>query len=375
MRIALTYPDVTLVGGVDRVIVEVANQLAGAGHSVRVYGSTFEDGVLDAAVLRRPVPVPRRPDVVRTLAYHRRAGAALARDAADTDVHGAFSALSPPGGVFWVPSVHAAAYDLVMSRRGRPGRLVQAANPYHRARLGLERKMFSAHGARKLLAASDSVRADITRYYGVPEQDIGIVPLGYDARRFSAARRDELREEARGRYGYGPDDRVVVFAGNELERKGFDTLLRAVEQLGDPRTRILVVGRSDPSEFAALSTALHLGDRITFAGSSDDIAREYAAADVFALPTRYEPWGLVIVEALASGLPVLTTAVAGASIAVREGVTGRLLADPEDAAGLAHQLAWAFAEAPVGAAVGDTVDWLRWPNVIAAYVAYLEEAS
>jgi UDP-glucose:(heptosyl)LPS alpha-1,3-glucosyltransferase len=375
VRIALTYPDVTLVGGVDRVIVEVANQLAGGGHSVRVYGSTFEDGVLDDAVIRRPVPVPRRPDVVRTLAYHRRAGAALARDAADTDVHGAFSALSPPGGVFWVPSVHAAAYDLVMSRRGAAGRLVQAVNPYHRARLSLERRMFSARGARRLLAASDAVRGDIHRYYGVPEADIGVVPLGYDERRFSATRRAELREGARGRYGYAPADRVVVFAGNELERKGFDTLLRAVARLDDPRARILVVGRSDPSEFAALAATLGLSDRITFAGSSEDIAHEYAAADVFALPTRYEPWGLVIVEGLASGLPVLTTALAGAAVAVREGLTGCLLADPEDAAGLAAQLAWAFARTHDSAAISATVDWLRWPNVIAAYVAYLEEAS
>jgi hypothetical protein len=118
VRIALTYPHVNLVAGVERVVVESANHLARAGHEVTVYATRWED-VLDPAVRRRHVPTRPQPDALHVLQYRRRAGRALAEAAPQTDVHASFSALSPPGGVFWTPSVHRAAYEAALARRGR----------------------------------------------------------------------------------------------------------------------------------------------------------------------------------------------------------------------------------------------------------------
>ncbi|MBE7159412.1 MAG: glycosyltransferase family 4 protein, partial [Rhodospirillales bacterium] len=82
-----------------------------------------------------------------------------------------------------------------------------------------------------------------------------------------------------------------------------------------------------------------IGDQVHFPGASAHVAQFYAAADLFVLPTQYEAWGLVVVEALACGLPVLTSRLAGAAVAVEEGLTGELLDEPRDEAEIAAKLA------------------------------------
>jgi len=111
-------------------------------------------------------------------------------------------------------------------------------------------------------------------------------------------------------------------------------------------------------------------------GPTHDVAQLYAAADAFVLPTRYEPWGLVIVEALGTGVPAVTTRLAGAAVAVREGETGRLLDDPEDPAELAAAIEWTLSGAAldperVAASVGD----YTWASTAECYAAILERVA
>ena len=373
MKIALTYPDVNLRGGVERVVVESANQLARAGHDVQVFATSWDEGVLDDAVERVHVPTRRRVDAAWALQF--RSAATRALEAADWEAHGSFSALSPLGGAFWTPSVHRAAYDLMLARRGLAGRLLQQANPYHVVRLRLERQLYDG-GYAKVIALSERVKEEVhTHYPDVPDEDVIVQPYGYDPAQFNAGRREELRERARRELGYDDRDRVVVFVANELERKGFDTLVAAVARLDDPAVKVLVVGRVDEDEFASLIAQHGLGERVRFAGSSGDVAVQHAASDAFCLPTRYEPWGLVIVEALASGLPVVTTRVAGAALAVRDGETGRLLESADDAEECGEALRWALSDdPPSAAAISASVEWLQWERVIGDYVAILRDA-
>ena len=176
----------------------------------------------------------------------------------------------------------------------------------------------------------------------------------------------------RGELGIRDDEQVIVFVANELERKGFDTLVEATARLRKRPIRLLVVGRVDPDRYRPLVERHGLADRVTYTGSTDDPARFHAAAEAFALPTRYEPWGLVIVEALASGLPVVTTRLAGAARAVHEGRTGMLLESPDDPEELAATLEWALGDGPAAPEViNASVDWLTWERVIGDYAKLL----
>ena len=374
MRIALTYPHVNLVAGMERVVVESANHLTRAGHDVTVYATRWAD-VLEPEVRRHHVPTRPRPDALHVLQYSRRAGRALAVASPRNDVHASFTALSPPGGVYWTPSVHRAAYDEALARRSGSQRWVMRVNPFHLVRLQAERATFRPGGCALVLALTPDVKADVMRFYGVPAADIEVLPLPFDPAKFNAGRRAELRERARTALGYGERDRVVAFIANELERKGFDTLLEALARL-EPEVRLLVVGRVDGSRYQSQMERLGLSDRVRFHGPSEDVGLQHAAADAFALPTRYEPWGLVIVEALASGLPVVTSRLAGAAQAVREDETGRLLDDPDDPEELAAGLRWALnGAAPEPAAISASVADLTWERVLARYEAILARVA
>jgi UDP-glucose:(heptosyl)LPS alpha-1,3-glucosyltransferase len=278
--------------------------------------------------------------------------------------------------VVWMTSVHAAWIEI--SQRSRPfwGRCKQRLNPFHPVILAMERRLLGERRYRKIIALTEQVRSDVLRIYNVPESDVLVVPNGYAASEFnpvhSAANRSRMRE----RLGYSPTDKVVVFVANELDRKGFTPLLRAIASLRDSRIHLLAVGRLDPNQCRGTIASLGMGERVKFTGPSNEVSDYYAAADVFALPTQYEAWGLVIVEAMASGLRVLTSRLAGAAVAVEEGRTGQLLDDPADVTEIAEKLRRLVEEdGPSPNEVSGSVAKYEWAQVLQGYEAILAKCA
>ncbi|HEX6651496.1 MAG TPA: glycosyltransferase family 4 protein [Thermoleophilaceae bacterium] len=361
----LSTTDVDLTGGVERVVVECANRLSETGHDVAVIAARVDRSVLAPGVDVRTIGVPAKLDARTGLGFRRRATRLLEK--LRPDAHGNFSALSPLGGVFWIPSVHRVGYDLLLSRRNLSGRLALRAHPYHAVRLWMERTMMAPGGHARLIAQSEELKADVIRAYGVPPENIEVLPYAYDDGKFNAGTRALHRAETRARLGYGDDDKVILFVANELERKGWDTLSSAVERLGDPCLRVLGAGRVAPESTPSW---------VNWIGPSRDVAPLYAAADAFVLPTRYEPWGLVIVEALGSGLPTVTTRLAGAAEAVRDGETGLLLENPESATELASAIEWAVSGAAADLeTTASSVGRYAWSSIADRYAAILGEVA
>ena len=338
MRIALFYPGCHRRGGIERVLLECTNFLASRGHDVHVYASDWDAELLHSAVVCHRVSGPGRFPAMAMLAYAFRSRRALAAMDPRPDVVGVFGVQCPPGGLLWVPSVHGAWLKISRGTRGFLSQLKQRLNPFHPVVLAFERLYFGRRKYTQLLAHTQDVRSDLMSLYNVPSQDITILPNGYSDSEFNIQARRTHRAAMRKQLGYTDSDRVVAFVANELQRKGFEPLLRAVASLDDPRIRILAVGRLDPGSCQDDIKRLGLSQRVHFTGASDSVAPYYAATDVLALPTQYEAWGLVIIEALACGLPVLTSRLAGAAVAIREGETGSLIADPRDPAEIARAL-------------------------------------
>jgi len=258
--------------------------------------------------------------------------------------------------------------EISSRQRNVAGRLRQRLNPFHPIALALEQHVIGGRRYKKLIALTAQVKADLIRLYGVPDDDIVIIPNGFSRTEFSIARVASLRVEARKRFGYELGDKVIAFVANELDRKGFGPLLRAAASQGDPEVKLLVAGRVMPGRYAAEIEFLGMANRVRFVGSINDIAIIYAAADVFALPTEYEAWGLVIVEALACGLPVVTSKLAGAAVAVDHGRTGFLLDDPRNVNEIASALAAVFrgglaSPEHIAASVSD----YAWDRVLLTY--------
>lgn len=195
-------------------------------------------------------------------------------------------------------------------------------NRKHRELLALERQVFSAERTRWVIANSAMVRDEIVARYGYPAERITVIPNGYDAPEAGPGARERRRTEL----GLGAEEFVVLFAGSGWERKG---LWFAVEAVRGRNATLLVAGRgrwrgSKP-------------ENVRWLGPRRDLADDFAAADAFVLPTIYDPFSNACLEALAAGLPVVTTSANGCAEILTPGVHGFVVA-PGDVAGLREAL-------------------------------------
>jgi UDP-glucose:(heptosyl)LPS alpha-1,3-glucosyltransferase len=198
---------------------------------------------------------------------------------------------------------------------------------------------------------------------------LSVVYNGVDLERFHPRLRTQHRADARGEAAVPAGAFTVLFAGSGFERKGLATAIRALHRLDDPDARLLVLGRGDAAAYRRLADELGVGARVEWLGARPDIERWYAAADVLILPTRYEPFGNVHLEALASGLPVVTSVVAGGAEIIDDRC-GAAVA-PDDATGFAAALDKLRRRNP--AEVSDAARAAALPFTFARQVAALQE--
>jgi UDP-glucose:(heptosyl)LPS alpha-1,3-glucosyltransferase len=356
-RLALAYTAAHRRGGVERVVHDLLSAADIAKNDVHFVGSEFEPALDGITHTRVELDAGRRQSLRSTQS---RIAAQLVKLAPDVAITA--GADCPAGDVLLVGSVHRAwvaeRESVTVHGVAVPGWL-RAAHPWHRRMLRLERDYFSDARPAHVLACSTQVQQDITHWYGVDPARITVIPNGYSPSQFSFVQRRARREEVRRKIGATDDDRVLLLVANELHRKGLSILLHAVAQLGDARLRIDVVGKASLAPFASVIDRLGLRDRVHWHGPTSDIASFYAAADLLVLATSYEPFGLVVIEALAMGTPVIVSRLAGASSAIQPGVNGELLDDPRDAAELAGKIA---------AACGSDATLARWGAAAAASV-------
>jgi UDP-glucose:(heptosyl)LPS alpha-1,3-glucosyltransferase len=208
-----------------------------------------------------------------------------------------------------------------------------------RLRLYLERQNFGKRKYKKVVACSSLVKRELMKYYGVPEHDIVVIPNGVDVKEFHPGNRERFRDEIRQVYGIKREDIVLLFIGHEFARKGLETIVRSLPLLNDNRIKLLVCGGDRAEQFRRLAVSLKLDQQVIFAGPQADVKKFYAASDLFVFPTVHEAFGLVIVEAMASGLPVVVSKNAGAAEdIIDDGKDGILLTDPMNAKEVAEKI-------------------------------------
>jgi UDP-glucose:(heptosyl)LPS alpha-1,3-glucosyltransferase len=218
-----------------------------------------------------------------------------------------------------------------------------------------ERRAYSDPGLRAVIAVSHRTAEEVQRHYGPLRVPIHAIPNGVDLQRFSPRPTP-----------HSPHTPRLLLVG-ALDRKGLATAVRALAQM-TTSCELLAIGDGDHQHYRDLASRAGVSDRVRIEPPRSDIAAAFALADAFVLPTRYEPFGMVIAEALASGVPVVTTRRAGAAELIREGVNGFTVEDPDDAAGFAAALDRIVGSTPerqesVAAAAREAVADLGWDRV------------
>jgi UDP-glucose:(heptosyl)LPS alpha-1,3-glucosyltransferase len=203
--------------------------------------------------------------------------------------------------------VHATWLDL----RNKP---LDRFAPWHRYTLAAEADMFRHPKLRAVICNSRMVKDDIARRFGVAEEKLQVIYSGVDLEVFHPRLREEQGWSLRQKVGVGVTAPVILFVGSGYERKGLPTLLHALSCMARRDARLWVVGRDkDEMLMRKLAQTLGIDDRVLFCGAQPDVRPFYGAADVFALPTVYDPFPNAALEALACGLPMVTTTTCGAA--------------------------------------------------------------
>jgi UDP-glucose:(heptosyl)LPS alpha-1,3-glucosyltransferase len=326
MRIALLSREYDKVRGISRTVADLSERLIERGHQVTVFcADPPSRAACRSGIDFVRIPVPRHPYAMRVPLFARRASRAAARGGFDivhgqhTDCHGA--------DVITAHSCH--RYAITFKRRFADfGDWVKKYfNPVHPLVFAVERFNFSPKGHRRIIAVSSRIKGEIVSTYRVDPDRITVIPNGVDVQAFHPQNRRIHRERVRRRHALGSAP-LLLFVGYEFVWKGLFFLLEAVSLMRRRDVRVLVVGKPRNAHAAREVRRFGLEDRVIFAGPVADVATYYAASDAFVLPTRYEAFGLVIAEAMATGIPVLTTNAAGAAEYLEHGRNALLIDSP-----------------------------------------------
>ena len=322
MHIALVRRHCSLKkGGAERYCVNLFRGLQRLGHKVTIVGEAIDDELKDEVDFL-PVPVLQLNSWTKNKSFFVNTGRVLRQHNFDV-VHG----LSRVDGLDTFRLTERLQIHWVnMYYRNPVTRWLQRMNPRHRLMFDLERRIFGAGGVRRVIVQSQLDARLLREYFGVEESRICQIINGVDTTTFHPGVRAE-RAAVRQEWKIDADAPLLVFASMDFRGKGLDSVLKALARLKHRETRLLVLGQGITSSFKRQAKSLGIEHRVVFAGRQSAIQRFYGAADLFVLPTIYEPFPNVNLEAMACGTPVITTATSGGAEIIQEGINGYLIPD------------------------------------------------
>jgi len=332
-------------GGAERYLVDLCVRMAAKGYEVHVYSERWDEeaaGVLFHSV--RTIPFPKS---LRLLSFAIRATRAI--ENGDYDI--AFGVgntlksdiLQPHGGVHWAwfwRSLRAYDHPLVWVIKF----LGRVLSPKQWVQGYIEDAPYKKNRFRKIVAISDMVKQDMMRWYRIPEERIAVIYNGVDIDHFHPRNR-RYREEIRSRYGIGEEEFVILFVSNNFQMKGLGFLIKALVEVGKedhPPFKLLVLGKDRQGPYERLAKKMGIFEETIFAGSTNEPEKYYGASDLLIHPTFYDACSLTVLEALASGIPVITTGCNGASGMITQGREGFVISDVRNSQTFGQQISFFF---------------------------------
>ncbi|MGA2924499.1 MAG: glycosyltransferase family 4 protein [Solirubrobacteraceae bacterium] len=322
-------------GGVSAVIAELSDR-AGAEHEIDVYTSEALD--IDGSPARFVhVPMLQSPAWLQVPTF---AAALHTRlDHSRYDIVHVHDEQGLGGDVITAHSCGAAWFDIARREAGATKALLSRVYPPHVSMIMWERLALHRSSA-PIIAVSAKTGAELQQYLGIDPARIHVIYNGIDTCRFSPA---PSRSQARAQLAEivvprREDAVVLLFVGYSFRRKGLARAIRALAAASDERLELWVAGGDDARPYRACARELGVAQRVRFLGHRRDVVGLMRAADAFVFPTSYDPFPLVLMEAIGCGTPVITSRAAGIAEVMTDGREGFLVDDPMDVGELERAL-------------------------------------
>ena len=368
-KIAVVVPKYGLVGGGERFASEITGRLArNEDFEIHVLANRWVSN--SDRIKFHKIPMIRFPRFLRPLSFAWFANRII--------THGNFDLVHthewiPKGDVFSVHSVPHAGWVRDVRKK--------LFSLFDWARIAVERRAIRDGKSSCFLPVSTIAMEAFRREYTTLPGQWQVLAPGVDVARFSTPDRAACRADIRGRYGIDSSDTLLLFVGMNFEIKGLDTIIAAVAKARTIRPeaniRLLVVGRGDDKEYRKLAQSLGVAEAVTFAGTQvEGLECYYRAADIFILLSKFDTFGMVVLEAMAAGLPVIVSSNVGAKDLVEEGINGFILPEYPDAETAAERIVLLSNTArreAMGVAATQTASIHDWDNLANKIAKIYEE--
>jgi len=334
MKIVISCKYFSPRGGAQTFLFNLATSLVEDGHDVKVRALENEKRIQGVKI--EPLNTPPMPKTLRDLAYARASRKALAEEDADVTFGEQKSwgadVVRPGGGVHLeymkqILKSYPSAVTRTVKSVTKRWKVKELINHY------IERKLYAVPGPKAVIANSRLVRDHLLEHYPQLEDRIELIYNGADCERFSPELRERHREEVRSELDIPQDALVGVFVSFDWRRKGLATVIRALSLLKKrgvgPPVYCIVVGKGKQVRTGFYARKQGVGHRLRFVGVAKP-DRFYGASDLLLLPSFFDPCANVTFEALACGLPVVTTVFNGAYEVLHPGVDGFYMDDAAD---------------------------------------------
>jgi UDP-glucose:(heptosyl)LPS alpha-1,3-glucosyltransferase len=336
MRIAMVGRYYNRQGGVSAVMAELSDR-AGVEHEIDVYTcEALDRGASPAHFVH--VPMLERPGWLQVPSFAAWLRARL--DPSRYDIVHVHDGQGLSADVITAHSCAAAWFDVARREVGFPKSLLSRVYPAHVSTVLWERLTLRGSDA-PIIAVSGKTGAELERYLGIDPARIHVIYNGIDTERFRPAQsRPAARAQLAELVAPRREDAVVLlFIGYSFRRKGLERGIRALAAVDDDRIELWVAGGDDPAPYERLARELGVAAQVRFLGHRSDVVGLMQVADAFVLPTSYDPFPLVLMEAIGCGTPVITSRAAGIAEVMSDGREGYLVDDPIDVAELTRALA------------------------------------
>lgn len=358
-------------GGTERDLTVTAECIRAAGYQVTIFADEVRGASGDWKVVRVGGASIGRALSLMRFAY----AAAPAARRAGNDLVLSFARCVGADIMRSGGGAHVSYLRAARKWRGALGAYSMRLSPYHQVQMLIERQGFRHPGLKRTIAVSDFVRDDLIREFGLAPDKTVTIYNGVDVDRFRPAGGQSERAAIRQKFVIPAGAKVVIFVGNGFARKGLGFLIEAWPLVAGGAFLLVVGSDRATAKFVRRARELNVGARVVFTGPQTNVESLFHAADVFALPSLFEPFGNVAMEAMASALPVMTSAFSGVAELIPASMRGFRVENPSDVGEIALRLG-ALLDAPpnLGAearAAAEKFTWQRYATELNALIESL----
>ncbi|MEN2995319.1 MAG: glycosyltransferase family 4 protein [Thermodesulfovibrio sp.] len=325
MKIAFIKRNFSYYGGAERYLATFINQLKREGHEIHIFANKWvnEDGVFFHKVNILPLN-----SFIKAYTFNKN----LKINLKDFDSVISFERTTSQHIYRAGEGCHVRWLEIRSKIEPWYKKFSFKVNPLHRYYLSIEKKIFEETPL--IISNSEMVKNEIIHYYGINENKIKVIYNGVDMERFLPKNKEELRNK----YNFPNDIRIILFVGSGFKRKGLDTLIKALSIITEKDILLLIVGKGDEKYYKKICINLDIERKVLFLGIRKDIENFYALSDIFVLPTLYDPFSNATLEAMATGIPVITTKNNGVAELINNGKEGYVIHNPLDYEELAEKI-------------------------------------